>query len=50
MPMYRFGTERSNDLNEAQAEGPEEILRVDNLLREKLGLPLEKSSSCTAMD
>ena len=44
MPMYRFGTERSNDLNEVQAEGPEEILRVDNLLREKLGLPLRRAA------
>ncbi len=44
MPMYRFGTEEPNDQKKKPAEGPEEILRVDNLLRKKLGIPLRRAA------
>lgn len=38
MPMYRFGDENPH------FEGPEEILRIDNKLREKRNLPLRRAA------
>lgn len=41
---YRFGEGMPAEMEKGQEEGPEEILRIDNLLRKKLGIPLRRAA------